>query len=168
MVEAVHSELKQYQLVNSSLSVQHRLQANPLVTTLFTDVSHLDLLQGELVSVRSTQSGVLLGEDEDVGEVDDENAEGRPGQRHERLIKDNRVSRCGWSHVPLVLTLYMPPQVEFSLTNPAGQVWYFSLYRAAVKNTAMARNQGQEVSMPGTYDETSPKNSPKYHNVKKP
>lgn len=43
-------------------------------------------------------------------------------------------------------TLYMPPQVEFSRTNPAGQVWYFSLYRAAVKNTAMAdMNKGRSA-----------------------
>lgn len=40
--------------------------------------------------------------------------------------------------VPL-LTLYMPPQVEFSRTKPAGQVWNLSLYRAAVKKMAMAK-----------------------------
>ena len=79
--------LEQYQLVNPSLSHQLWMQTNPLVTTLLTDVSHLDLLQRKLVSVRGTHSGVFLGKDEDVGEIDEQEAENRPGQRHERLMK---------------------------------------------------------------------------------
>lgn len=67
--------LEQYQLLNPSLSPQLWIQTNPLVTTLLTNVSHLDLLQRKLVSVRSTHSGVFLGEDEDVGEIDDQKAE---------------------------------------------------------------------------------------------
>jgi hypothetical protein len=77
-----------------------------------------------------------------VAEVDDEKDKVDPGQSHKSLKGVEKISLSQNAIENVMRTLYMPPQVEFSRTKPAGQVWYFSLYRAAVKNTAMAVTKG--------------------------
>lgn len=69
------------------------LRRATLVTTLLSDFSHLELLERDLVSVRSTQTGVSLGENENVTKVDHEKDEDDPDQSHESL-KELSESAC--------------------------------------------------------------------------
>jgi hypothetical protein len=55
------------------------------VPALLSDVSSLEFLKWDLVSVRSAKTTVSLREDVDVGEVDEKNGKVDPDQSHDSL-----------------------------------------------------------------------------------